>query len=349
MTYYYEYELGKAADILTRELFRLKPGETIVITADTESDHRVVDATARAAFACGAKPMVIWLASPLGVGKAADPMLPLESLTAALLKADAWVEFNNKWLLYSTPFDIAMRDNPKLRYLCLVGMDVDMMIRVIGRVDFQVLKEFEELVTEKTRNARHVRMTTPAGEDVEFDMDPTRPISCETGYADTPGPHMMAGQIGWAPVFESINGVIVFDGSLVPPILGILETPVRLHVEKGNIVRIEGGKEAAQYDAWLKSFNHPQMLRLAHVCYGFNPGARLTGNILEDERVWGGTEWGIGQVGPMYLPPEGIKAPSHSDGICLNTSVYLDDHQITDKGRVVDPELAKLAKALGKV
>jgi len=345
--YYYEYELGKAAKILCEELFKLKPGETFIITADTESDDKVVNATATAAFACGAKPMVIYVASPLGVGKAADPMLPLESLTAALLKADAWVEFNNKWLLYSTPFDIAMQENKKLRYLCLVGMDVDMMVRVIGRVDYKVLKEFEELVSDMTAKAKHVRMTTPAGEDVEFDIDPSHPISCETGYVDTPGPHMMAGQIGWAPVFESINGVIVFDGSLVPPV-GLLKTPVKLHVKNGEVVKIEGGKEAAEYDKWLKSFNHPQMLKLAHVCYGFNPGARLTGNILEDERVWGATEWGLGQVGPMYLPPKGIIAPSHTDGICVNTSVWLDDKQITDKGRVVDPELAKLAKQLGK-
>jgi leucyl aminopeptidase (aminopeptidase T) len=348
MSTLYEYELGKASITLARELFGLKGGETFVITADTESDERVVDATARAAFACGAKPMVIWWGSPLGVGKAADPMLPLEALTAVLKEADAWVEFNNKWLLYSTPFDIAMSENKRLRYLCLVGMDVDMMIRVLGRVNYKVLKEFEETITEMTHRAKHVRMTTPAGEDLEFDMDPNRPISCETGFADTPGPHMMAGQIGWAPVFESINGTVVFDGSLVPPFLGVLKQPVRLIIERGEIVRIEGGKEAAEFEIWLKSFRHPQMRKLAHVCYGFNPGARLTGNILEDERVWGGTEWGIGQVGPMYIPPDGIKGPSHCDGICLNTSVWLDDQQITDQGRVLDPHLAKLAQELGK-
>ena len=54
----YEFELGKAADILVNELFKLKEGETMVITADTESDERVVNATARAVFAAGGKPMV---------------------------------------------------------------------------------------------------------------------------------------------------------------------------------------------------------------------------------------------------------------------------------------------------
>ena len=86
--FFYEYELVKASSIVTRELLKLKPGETVVITADTETDPRVVDATAGAAFAVGAKPMVIWLASPLGVAKAADPLLPVKELTAAFKDAD---------------------------------------------------------------------------------------------------------------------------------------------------------------------------------------------------------------------------------------------------------------------
>ena len=44
----------------------------------------------------------------------------------------------------------------------------------------------------------------------------------------------------------------------------------------------------------------------------------------------------------------GISPPSHTDGISLNTSVYLDGIQITDNGKVIDPELARLAAKLGK-
>jgi|UniRef100_A0A7V3KMV0 leucyl aminopeptidase (aminopeptidase T) len=344
--YFYEFELGKAAKILCEELFKLKPGETFVITADTESDKRVVDATARAAFACDAKPMVIYTASPLGVGKSADPMLPLEALTAALLKADAWVEFNNKWLLYSTPYDIAIEENKKLRHLCLVGMNVDMMVRCIGRVDYPNLERFEKLFAEKILFAKHVRITTPAGTDIEFNINKPDFEKLErfTESVDTPGSHMLAGQIGrrigLALNYESINGTIVFDGSLVPPIVGILREPVRLTIKRGEIIKVDGGKEAIEYEKWLKSFNHPQMLRLAHVCYGFNPGARLTGNILEDERVWGATEWGVGNY-------PGFPAPSHSDGVCLNSSTWLDGIQIMDRGQLLDPELKKLAKKLG--
>ena len=346
----YDYELYKAARILVEELFKLKPDEIFVITADTESDMRVVTATAAAAHAVGAKPMVVIYPSPLGVGKAADPMLPVKALTAALLEADAWVEFNNQWLLYSTPFEIATKENKKLRYLCLVGMHADMMVRCIGRVNFPVLKEFQEKLTDMTRKAKHVKVTTPAGTNLEFYNHPKRPVYAEVGYADTPGVHFLSGQIIWTPDLETVNGTIVFDGSVYPPI-GLLRSPIKLHVKNGKVVKVEGGADAAQFEAWLKSFNDPNMLRLAHISYGFNPGAKLTGNILEDERVWGCTEWGIGFIGAKLAPDlseEVRDAKSHTDGICLNSSVWLDGEQILDNGKVVHPELKELAKKLGK-
>ena len=46
--------------MIVKELFKVKPGENFVITADSRSDERVVNATARAIYAAGAKPMVIW-------------------------------------------------------------------------------------------------------------------------------------------------------------------------------------------------------------------------------------------------------------------------------------------------
>lgn len=93
----------------------------------------------------------------------------------------------------------------------------------------------------------------------------------------------------------------------------------------------------------MKSFEDEGMFKLAHIAYGFNPGAVLTGNIVEDERVWGSTEWGIGYVSPFDAPPHGQDAKSHCDGICLNSSVWLDGVQIMDEGRITDPYLKELA------
>jgi leucyl aminopeptidase (aminopeptidase T) len=345
----YEYELGRTAEIICRELFELKRGETLVLTADTESDERVVDAVARAAFTCGAKPLVVWTASPLGGSKAADDMLPVESLTALLKTADAWVEFNNKWLLYSTVYDQAMKENDRLRHLCLVGAHPGLLVRCIGRIDFGLLGEFESTVADMTYAAQHVRMTTPAGGDIEFDNwhESWGKALPDLGRACVPGSFFMAGQISWPIILESVNGTIVFDGSLDPPFARVLSEPVVLTVERGAITKIEGGADAHEFDAWTRSFDHPQMRKLAHVCYGFNPGAELSGNILEDERIWGATEWGIGHVSADFSPG-GINGPSHCDGICLKTSVWLDGNQIMDTGEVLHPHLKELARKLGK-
>lgn len=343
----WDWELAKAARTLVRELFAIKGGETLAITADTETDDRVVAATAREAFAAGAKPLVVWTSTPLGVSKAADASLPVQALGQLLTAADAWAEFNRKWILYSTPYEMAMKGNPKLRHYCLTGVATSSMVRCMGRVDYRSLTGFGDRLAELVRGATHVRMTSKAGEDVSFDNAPGRPILVERGYADTPGTHLMAGQVGWAPALETVTGTIVLDGSLSPGI-GVVRTPVRIQVQEGRVVSVEGGQEAAIYNAWLRGFGHPQMLSVAHTGIGFLPGAGLVGDILEDQRIWGSTTWGFGSIGPALIPPSGVPGPSHSDCVSIDTTVELDGRVVIERGRVVDESLRELARPLGR-
>ena len=315
-------ELQIAADKLINEIFGVKPGESVVLTADYESNENVLRAVAASVREAGAQVLIATVPPPRSVGKAADPDLPIEPLTAALSACDVWIEFNHQWLLYSTPFERASRENTKLRYMCLVDFDEDLMIRTIGHVETPQLQIFMRRVAELTRNAKTMRVTTPAGCDVSFEIDPVHYVACDCGDATTPAIHMLTGQINVVPRFGSINGTIVFDGSVTPPYGHAPSEPIRLIVKDGVIERIEGVEEAAEY--------------------GFNPGAKLTGNIVEDERVWGSTEWGIGYVSDIDAPPHGQDAVSHSDGICLNSTVWLDGVMIMDKGEIVLPELVEI-------
>ena len=90
----------------------------------------LVEAVKNSAKNAGAHAMVISVPTPGGVGKAADPDLPVDALSAALLCADVWIEFNHQWLLYSTPFERAEAENKKMRYMCLVDFNPDLMIRM---------------------------------------------------------------------------------------------------------------------------------------------------------------------------------------------------------------------------
>jgi len=354
---YYEYELGHVANKLVREIFKLKPGEEFVITGDTTAEQRLLDATAAAAHAVGAKPVVISYTFPMGWGPTADPNLPIKVLSGALKEADAWVEFGV--LMFSTPYWVATKENKKLRYLCLGMSDVDLLVRNIGRVDLPALKQLMDKVTEMIKNSKRIQFKSEAGTDVEFEMpktkdgkhDPNYQIGTEmaSGYADKPGVHMMAGQLAWSPKMDTINGKIVIDGSLIYGNMagGNIKEPIILTIKAGEIVKIEGGREAKEFETTMKAYNHPQMLRLAHTAIGMNPGAKL-GRLVEDERFWGSTEWGIGLIDPDLIGPDGVDGPSHCDAVSPDTSVYLDGKLILENGKFLVPELSELAKKLGK-
>jgi leucyl aminopeptidase (aminopeptidase T) len=343
----FEFELIRSANIVINELALVKKGETVIITADSMSDERIVNVVAGAAFDAGAKLMVIWVPTPLGVGKAADADLPVDALGSAIGAGDVWLEFNHQWVLYSSAHELALSKNPNLRHLCLVGMCPDMLIRLVGRVPVNILAAFQQKVTDMTKAAKHVRITNPAGTDLEFDNDHSCPFYCELGIANRPGSTYLAGQICWFPVNETINGTLVFDGSINPP-CGLLTQPVIMKIERGYILNITGGPQAEALKKWLEAFRDPLMFRLAHVCYGFNPNAKLCGDVIEDERIWGATEWGVGYLPALDAPPDGINAASHTDGICLDSSVWLDGAQILDNGRVVHHDLVAMSSEIKK-
>lgn len=336
-------ELESAAKKLIEEIFAVRTGETVTITTDYDSNMTVTRAVADAVQNAGAHAVIIQCPTPGSVGKAADPDLPVEVLSAALSATDVWIEFNHQWLLYSTPYERATVENKKLRYMCLVDFNEDLLIRTVGRVDTPQLQIFMRRVAELTRNAKTMHVTTPAGTDVRFEIDPVHYVACDCGDASFPAVHMLTGQINVVPRFGSIQGTIVFDGCVTPPFGRIPDEPIRLTVEDGIITAVDGGEDARTYEAYLRNFNDPGMLKMAHISYGFNPGAQLTGNIVEDERVWGATEWGIGYVSDVDAPPSGQDAVSHTDGICLRSTVWLDERCILREGAVIDPELAALS------
>lgn len=223
------------------------------------------------------------------------------------------------------------------------------MVRCIGRIDLKAQDEFQNKIVELTRRAKRMHITTPAGTNVQFENDAHRPVISEL-WCRTPGAHFLLGQIAWAPIEDTINGEIVFDGSFyggAPADIPSLRTPITFHVRNGVCVQITGDDEARFVQQWMKSLGDPNMYREAHICYGFNPGAKPSGICVEDERIWGVTEWGFGHQGVQFKAG-GAPAVSHLDGICLNSSAWQDGVQVLDEGRVVHPELVNLARKLGK-
>jgi len=269
-------------------------------------------------------------------------MNPPKPVIAAMNNADVFIEFCANYILYSDAYE-EMISKGKVRYICLPGMSVESMIRSIGKVNFPLMIKLGDKLVELTQNADKVRITNQAGTDL-VGYNRGRKVFQTGRIAEKPGQYMLGGQICWNPVEETINGVIAVDGWEWN--VGIIHTPIKLKIEKGRIVDIEGGREAKFFAGWLSSFNDLNMYRLAHFAYGFNPGVlKLTGAPNDDERLFGSLTFGFGAQGSLIGGP-GWKAASHTDCGILYPNVYLDDVPIEIEGKYVHPELAKLAKEL---
>jgi leucyl aminopeptidase (aminopeptidase T) len=337
---WYWIEMGRVGRKLVEEFFPIKPGEQVVVTADTQSDWRVVEEVVKAVYGAGATPTLV--IHPVTEVATSDPPPPV---SAALQKADAWMEFNDHYLLYSTSWKKAMQAG--VRHFVFPG-DVDSFVRMVGQVDYAVLDSLAEKLLELSGKASEMRVATALGTDVRFRVDAKgsqghvlEPGEGAVSFAGTGSTQVPPGQASVGFVPGSIGGTLVCDGAIYPPAeIGVLREPVRLEITEGRITDISGGQEARTFEKWLSNWDHAGMYEIAHCDFGFNPGVkRVKGDIGHDERVFGCMEFGIGAAW--------ADAPAHTDGVVLATSIWADDVQLEEEGKYVHPELSELCRLLG--
>ncbi len=328
-----------AATVLVRDMLRLKRGETVIVYGDPATDARVVRATADAVESRGGVPLETWyrIKGPPGT----EPPAPFAE---AMRKADVLVEFARTYLITTRAFQRAM--DAGTRALCLTGMDADMMARCIGNVSLPALKAFGATLQRMTAHAKHVHVTSPGGTDLTFDLG-KRPIILDTGECVTPGrDSYLGGQLSWAAVEDTIEGSLVLDGTVWPPDpLAPLREPIRLELARGRIASIGGGEAAKVLRDWIEHFRDPKMFNVAHFCFGFNPGAAISGKILEDERAFGVFVTGFGSQMASFKGGFTL-AKSHIDGVTRNPTVTFDGTAIQREGGFVHPRLAPLESRL---
>lgn len=334
---YRSFELARAARKTVEEFLPVKPGENVVITVDSSGDERVVSAVAQAAYVAGAHPVVI--AYETLPEASMEPPAPV---AAALKAADVWFEFSLQYLLYTN----ARREatSAGCRHTSLEAMDVDMMVRTIGQVDYPVMEELGRRLRSLCMAAEVVHITDPNGTDLTCPIDKNPPQYLPgSGKPGQGFSKMLGGQSSFSALVEQTDGTIVFDGCIWPPEeIGPLNAPVHLAINQGDIAEVVGGAEAHTFASWLARFENRIIRRIAHISFGFNPGvSRISGRILEDERVFGCLNIGFG--------PQRLGSPSHTDGVILRPSIVADGVEIEREGVYVHPELVDLCRQLGVV
>ena len=328
-------ELARAADFLCKNVLELKSGENVVIYCDTGSDMRVVNATAAAVHTAGAIPVIVrW-----NTQKDIDLPMP-KAVKGAIMNCDVCIELSACGYVHSPEWLEAMEKG--IAMVCYVGVNADMMVRTLDPELYYKIQEFGEAYAKILNKAKSgFRITSPGGTDLA--MKATTPEQRAEAYVNKyfkalARGGMLVGQ-GTVPALAgSENGTIAFEGAIWPPAeIQKINTPIKMKVTNGRISDITGGFEANILKNWFAHFNDPDVYKILHVSTGFNPGVkRATGDIVEDERVFGCVEIGLGNS----------PKPCHTDGIILNPSIWVDGTLIEKEGIYVEPTQKKLAREM---
>ena len=209
------------------------------------------------------------------------------------------------------------------RMATMPGITEEIFRRALD-IDYGELKRAGEALAAQLTTASVCRVSSPGGTELTMDLTGRYGIS-DDGDLSAAGAfgNLPAGEAFIAPLETSAEGTIVYDGALGG--FGLLEEPVVASVAGGRLVSASGGEAAAWLESTLDAGGEHGRA-IAELGIGTNPAARLTGNVLEDEKALGtihiafGTSVGIGGVN---------RSSVHIDGLVLRPTVELDGRVIT--------------------
>ena len=253
---------------------------------------------------------------------------PPDPVAAMMQQVDAVICPTTKSLTHTR----ARREASKVgvRVATMPGITSDTLIRCMT-ADHERILELTNLVAERMKGVKTIRIETKSGTDISIPISKRKIIS-STGVLRTIGEsgNLPSGEVYVAPWEEKTNGKVVFDGSMAE--LGIIQEPIFVTIKDGYIVNIEGKEQAQDFKNLLDKVGNADAKAVAEFGIGTNYKARISGDILEDEKVMGTVHIAFGNNVTMGGK---ISVASHIDGIIMKPTVYFDDDLIMEEGRLL--------------
>ena len=277
------------ADILLKTCGRLRPGERIAIICDTTT--RVLgDILAERAALITTNVQLVEV-EPYGMHGQEPPPNAAEQM----LLSDLCLGITAKSMVHTTARKVSAERGT--RYLSLPDFSLALLADEVMRVDFEARAVFGARVAAAFTRGSEVRVTNPSGTDIRMSIA-GRTGNSTPGYVTTPGAMSSPPDIETyvAPIEDSAHGVVVVDGSIPFPTLGLVKVPLRLRVEGGRVVEVTGDDHATVLELRkvFASAGSPKAYVLAECGVGLNDLATLTGVMLTDEGAAGTVHFGFG-------------------------------------------------------
>jgi leucyl aminopeptidase (aminopeptidase T) len=194
-------------------------------------------------------------------------------------------------------------------------------------IDYEPIRERVNDLCDRLDEAQEVIVRTAAGTDLTFGIEGRESHGRKGGIYRRPGQwgNLPCGEAFIAPLEGTTRGVYVVDASHAG--VGRLAEPIRITVEEGRAVRLDGGPEARQLDETLRSVDDPRAYNVAELGIGCNPAARITGVTLEDEKALGTCHVALGR---NDLFGGTVEVDIHLDGILRVPTILIDGHGLDE-------------------
>ncbi len=204
-----------------------------------------------------------------------EKMLPGKTIVLNIIRAfPGEIYFRIKWIF-------KVEENPVARMGHMPGINENMMLNSVN-VDFGKMKATSEKLINKLRNADKIHITTTIGTDVQLGVA-GRKFTGDIGVSGGEMCNIPCGEIYCAPLETEAEGVIVFDASIGD--IGLLKKPLKVHVSRGKITRFESSDKELEKRIKELTYVDDEADVIGELGIGVNPGAHITGNMLEDEKA----------------------------------------------------------------
>jgi len=209
------------------------------------------------------------------------------------------------------------------------GITEEIMIRTM-RADYNRISMLTDRITEILSNGEMAHLTTALGSDLKIPIKGIQAIS-STGLVKNPGKfgNLPSGESYLMPEEGKAEGIYYVDGSLAGVGL-VRDNPIKITVENGIAVKIEGGKDAEKFSGMVNEVGD-KARNLAELGVGTNYMAQINGTVLEDEKVLGTIHLALGNNVSMGGT---VNVGFHVDGIITKPTLRIDDFLLLDNGKM---------------
>jgi leucyl aminopeptidase (aminopeptidase T) len=309
--------LDTAVQVVVRGCLEVEGGESVLVVYDDTTAH-IAERLQAAAEAVGAQSELAQI--PVGQVNGEEPSA---DVAAAMAEAD----------VVMAPTAMSISHTEARRRASAAGTRIATMPgvteEVLGRamaVDLQLVGRLAGSIATRLSSAGEARLTCANGSDLRLSLE-GREALADDGRLGAPGSfgNLPCGEGFIAPLEHSGEGHLVVDGSIAG--VGPLDEPVRLTIEQGRLVAATGDPG----DWLLRQLSTAGGENVAELGVGCNGRARVSGNVLEDEKVLGTVHVAFGASASFGGE---VQVPVHLDCVLLRPRLALDGEVIVSDGRL---------------